>query len=185
MGMNVVCRYCKSKIEKKDALQITGEKYNTYYCNQECYDKANAEKKAKEIERLAKKQEKEEYVKEKAEYDQIYELCCNIFGYRIGSYPLLKKQIQLLEKTASRQKIIIYLEGETEILSRIMHKDFNNEYNRIKYFMAVISSRVYDYKPKHKIQVVETKVDNTFYDLSDIVNKSKRRALDDLEDGIW
>ena len=60
MGMRVICRYCKSKIEKKDALQIPGEKYNTYYCNQECYSKANAEKKAKEIERLAKKQEKEE-----------------------------------------------------------------------------------------------------------------------------
>ena len=47
MGMKVVCRYCKSKIEKKDALQITGEKNNTYFCNQECYDKANAKKKAK------------------------------------------------------------------------------------------------------------------------------------------
>lgn len=65
MGMKVTCRYCKSKIEKKDALQIPGEKYNTYYCNQECYDKANTEKKAKEIERIAKKQEREEYAKER------------------------------------------------------------------------------------------------------------------------
>ena len=185
MGMRVICRYCKSKIEKKDALQIPGGKYNTYYCNQECYSKANAEKKAKEIERLAKKQENEEYVKEKAEYDEIYELCCKIFGYRIGSYPLLKKQIQPLEQTANRKKIIAYLENETDTLSKIMHKDFNNEYNRIKYFMAVISSSVYDYKPKPKIQVVEKKVDNTFYDLSDVSNKSKRRALDDLEDEIW
>ena len=44
MGMRVTCRYCKSKIEKKDALQIPGEKYNTYYCNQECYSNYFAEK---------------------------------------------------------------------------------------------------------------------------------------------
>ena len=78
MGMRVICRYCKSKIEKKDALQIPGEKYNTYYCNQECYSNYFAEKektkneneavkRAKEIERLAKKQEKERQIeKQKA-----------------------------------------------------------------------------------------------------------------------
>lgn len=171
MGMRVTCSNCKNKVEKAVAIQIPGEKYNKYFCCQECYDVYT--------------NKKEISVKEKAEYDEIYELCCKIFGYRIGSYPLLKKQIQPLEKTANRKKIIAYLENETDTLSKIMHKDFNNEYNRIKYFMAVISSRVYDYKPKPKIQVVETKVDNTFYDLSDVSNKSKRRALDDLEDGIW
>lgn len=71
MGMRVTCRYCKSKIEKKNAFQILGEKHNTYYCNQKCYSNYFAEKektkneneavkRAREIERLAKKQEREE-----------------------------------------------------------------------------------------------------------------------------
>lgn len=78
MGMRVTCRYCKSKIEKKDALQIPGEKYNIYYCNKECYSNYFAEKerakneneaakKARELERLAKKQKREEIQREKEE----------------------------------------------------------------------------------------------------------------------
>lgn len=78
MGMKVVCRYCKSKIEKKNALQIPGEKYNTYFCNQECCSNYFAEKekakneneaakKARELERLAKKQEREKIQKAKEE----------------------------------------------------------------------------------------------------------------------
>lgn len=78
MGMRVICRYCKSKIEKKDALQIPGEKYNTYYCNKECYSNYFAEKerakneneaakKARELERLAKKQKREEIQRAKEE----------------------------------------------------------------------------------------------------------------------
>lgn len=104
MGMRVTCRYCKSKIEKKDALQIPGEKYNTYYCNQECYDKENAEKKAKEIERIAKKQEREEYAKEKAEYDEIFEETKTIFGYEFQGYGILKREVKNWEKLADKKK---------------------------------------------------------------------------------
>lgn len=147
MGMRVTCRYCKSKIEKKDALQIPGEKYNTYYCNQECYDKANAEKKAKEIERLAKKQEKEEYAKEKAEYDEIFEETKAIFGYEFQGYGILKREVKNWEKLADRKKILSYLKENEDFLSSILaRKEFANDFNRVRYYSVIVSSKLHDYR---------------------------------------
>ena len=124
MGMRVTCRYCKSKIEKKDALQIPGEKYNTYYCNQECYDKANAEKKAKEIERLAKKQEREENKQKRI--DPVYEEIADIFGYRIAN-SVLFKEMKLWRGICDDTKILAYLQ---EHKNYIKNTSNNNKCNR-------------------------------------------------------
>lgn len=145
--MRVVCKYCKAKVEKADALQVPGEKYNTYYCNQECYDKANAEKKAKEIERLAKKQEKEEYAKEKAEYDEIFEETKAIFGYEFQGYGILKREVKNWEKLADRKKILSYLKENEDFLSSILaRKEFANDFNRVRYYSVIVSSKLHDYR---------------------------------------
>lgn len=145
--MRVVCKYCKAKVEKADALQVPGEKYNTYYCNQECYDKANAEKKAKEIERLAKKQEREEYVKEKAEYDEIFEETKAIFGYEFQGYGILKREVKNWEKLADRKKILSYLkENEDFLSSTLARKEFANDFNRVRYYSVIVSSKLHDYR---------------------------------------
>lgn len=145
--MRVVCKYCKAKVEKTDALQVPGEKYNTYYCNQECYDKANAEKKAKEIERLAKKQEKEEYAKEKAEYDEIFEETKAIFGYEFQGYGILKREVKNWEKLADRKKILSYLKENEDFLSSILaRKEFANDFNRVRYYSVIVSSKLHDYR---------------------------------------
>lgn len=52
MGMKVVCRYCKSKIEKKDALQITGEKNNTYFAIKNAMTKQTQKRKRKRLREL-------------------------------------------------------------------------------------------------------------------------------------
>lgn len=145
--MRVVCKYCKAKVEKADALQVPGEKYNTYYCNQECYDKANAEKKAKEIERLANKQEREEYVKEKAEYDEIFEETKAIFGYEFQGYGILKREVKNWEKLADRKKILSYLkENEDFLSSTLARKEFANDFNRVRYYSVIVSSKLHDYR---------------------------------------
>lgn len=145
--MRVVCKYCKAKVEKADALQVPGEKYNTYYCNQECYDKANAEKKVKEIERLAKKQEREEYVKEKAEYDEIFEETKAIFGYEFQGYGILKREVKNWEKLADRKKILSYLkENEDFLSSTLARKEFANDFNRVRYYSVIVSSKLHDYR---------------------------------------
>ena len=176
MGMRVTCRYCKSKIEKKDALQIPGEKYNTYYCNQECYDKANAEKKAKEIERLAKKQEREEYVKEKAEYDEIFEETKAIFGYEFQGYGMLKREVKNWEKLADRKKILSYLkENEDFLSSTLAQKEFANDFNRVRYYSVIVSSKIHDYKGRPPVvenSMPKEVVEDTDYIMP--INKKKK-----------
>lgn len=179
MGMRVTCRYCKSKIEKKDALQIPGEKYNTYYCNQECYDKANAEKKAKEIERLAKKQEREEYVKEKAEYDEIFEETKAIFGYEFQGYGILKREVKNWEKLADKKKILSYLkENEDFLSSTLARKEFANDFNRVRYYSVIVSSKLHDYREKRvQLPVVDDAMPKEVVEDTDYImpiNKKKK-----------
>lgn len=186
MGMKVVCRYCKSKIEKKDALQITGEKNNTYFCNQECYDKASAKKKAKEIERLAKKQEREEYAKEKAEYDEIFEETKTIFGYEFQGYGILKREVKNWEKLADKKKILSYLkENEDFLSSTLARKEFANDFNRVRYYSVIVSSKLHDYKGRSPV------VDNAMPKESSFVlfepvreNKKIRKSFAELEDDL-
>lgn len=186
MGMRVTCRYCKSKIEKKDALQIPGEKNNTYFCNQECYDKASAEKKAKEIERLAKKQEREEYAKEKAEYDEIFEETKTIFGYEFQGYGILKREVKNWEKLADKKKILSYLkENEDFLSSTLARKEFANDFNRVRYYSVIVSSKLHDYKGRPPV------VDNAMPKESSFVlfepvreNKKIRKSFAELEDDL-
>ena len=146
MGMRVTCRYCKSKIEKKDALQIPGEKYNTYYCNQECYDKANAEKKAKEIERLAKKQEKEENKQKRI--DPVYEEIADIFGYRIANSALFK-EMKLWRGICDDTKILAYLQENRDRIKSAMERASSSEYARIRYVSAILKNSLADYNVKN------------------------------------
>lgn len=146
MGMRVICRYCKSKIEKKDALQIPGEKYNTYYCNQECYSKANAEKKAKEIERLAKKQEKEENKQKRI--DPVYEEIADIFGYRIANSALFK-EMKLWRGICDDTKILAYLQENRDRIKSAMERASSSEYARIRYVSAILKNSLADYNVKN------------------------------------
>ena len=146
MGMRVICRYCKSKIEKKDALQIPGEKYNTYYCNQECYSKANAEKKAKEIERLAKKQEKEENKQKRI--DPVYEEIADIFGYRIANSALFK-EMKLWRDICDDTKILAYLQEHRDRIKSAMERASSSEYARIRYVSAILKNSLADYNVKN------------------------------------
>lgn len=146
MGMRVICRYCKSKIEKKDALQIPGEKYNTYYCNQECYSKANAEKKAKEIERLAKKQEKEENKQKRI--DPVYEEIADIFGYRIANSALFK-EMKLWRDICDDTKILAYLQENRDRIKSAMERASSSEYARIRYVSAILKNSLADYNVKN------------------------------------
>ena len=146
MGMRVTCRYCKSKIEKKDALQIPGGKYNTYYCNQECYSKANAEKKAKETERLAKKQEKEENKQKRI--DPVYEEIADIFGYRIANSALFK-EMKLWRGICDDTKILAYLQENRDRIKSAMERASSSEYARIRYVSAILKNSLADYNVKN------------------------------------
>lgn len=178
--MRVVCKYCKAKVEKADALQVPGEKYNTYYCNQECYDKANAEKKAKEIERLANKQEKEENKQKRI--DPVYEEIADIFGYRIANSALFK-EMKLWRGICDDSKILAYLQEHKIYIKNKLEQLDSNEYSRIRYVSAILKNSLADYKRTVRIEPEKINVDCEIYEQS-FSTRKKRRGLNALEDEV-
>lgn len=209
MGMRVTCRYCKSKIEKKNALQILGEKHNTYYCNQECYSNYFAEKektkneneavkRAKEIERLAKKQEKERQIEEqkaasaarKAKRDAVYDELCDIFGYEVQNTVLFTEWI-LWNKLADDEKILAYLKEHKDYIKGATARASGTEYAKIRYMSAILKNNLKDYSNSRGQRAQLTVVDDAMPKESSFVlfepvkeNKKVRKSFAELEDDL-
>ena len=209
MGMRVTCRYCKSKIEKKNALQILGEKHNTYYCNQECYSNYFAEKektkneneavkRAKEIERLAKKQEKERQIEEqkaasaarKAKRDAVYDELCDIFGYEVQNTVLFTEWI-LWNKLADDEKILAYLKEHKDYIKGATARASGTEYAKIRYMSAILKNNLKDYSNNRGQRAQLPVVDDDMPKESSFVlfepvkeNKKVRKSFAELEDDL-
>ena len=209
MGMRVTCRYCKSKIEKKNALQILGEKHNTYYCNQECYSNYFAEKektkneneavkRAKEIERLAKKQEKERQIEEqkaasaarKAKRDAVYDELCDIFGYEVQNTVLFTEWI-LWNKLADDEKILAYLKEHKDYIKGATARASGTEYAKIRYMSAILKNNLKDYSnsrgQREQLQVVDDAMpkESSFVLFEPVKeNKKVRKSFAELEDDL-
>ena len=209
MGMRVTCRYCKSKIEKKNALQILGEKHNTYYCNQECYSNYFAEKektkneneavkRAKEIERLAKKQEKERQIEEqkaasaarKAKRDAVYDELCDIFGYEVQNTVLFTEWI-LWNKLADDEKILAYLKEHKDYIKGATARASGTEYAKIRYMSAILKNNLKDYSNSKGQRAQLPVVDDAMPKESSFVlfepvkeNKKVRKSFAELEDDL-
>lgn len=161
------CRYCKNQLNSREAYSVLENNQKKFYCSEEHY-KLDLQQKA-------------EATKIKQEYDDIFEVTKEIFGYEFGGYAILKKQIVELEKLSTREKILSFLEENKGWLKTVMNKDFANDFVRVKYYTAVLSSRLHDYKPKVEIQKPQVTVEQTIYEAPTHTN-NKRRSLADLED---
>lgn len=205
MGMRVTCRYCKSKIEKKNALQILGEKHNTYYCNQECYSNYFAEKektkneneaikKARELERLAKKQEMEEQkaasAARKAKRDAVYDELCDIFGYEVQNTILFTEWI-LWNKLADDEKILAYLKERKDYIKNAIARASGTEYAKIRYMSAILKNNLKDYSNGRGQRAQLPVYDDAMPKESSFVlfepvkeNKKERKSFAELEDDL-
>ena len=173
--MRCKCRYCDNKeLDTKEAYCVTIKEKKYYFCNEEHYKLAV--------------QRKTEEKKIKAEYDEIFELTKQIFGYAFTGYSLLKREINTWETLSNRQKIIAYLQENQDWLTTVMRKDFSGDYNRVRYFSTIVSSKLHDYKPKQT--PVETKpiIVSTAFELFEPVIKQEvkinEQVLYDVEDDL-
>ncbi len=128
------CKYDEKWLDTKTGLKIIINGKNTYWCSEECYNHYLADK------------EKQDKIN--AEYDEIFELTKQIFGYEFTGYSLLKREINTWEKVSTREKIISYLKENKDWLSNTMSKSFASDYNRVRYYSTIIVSKLHDYKPK-------------------------------------
>ena len=162
------CKYCDEWLNTSEAVKMTDEKgKNKYYCNELCHTKHS--------------DEVSEKARVKAEYDEIFDITKEIFGYEFASYSLLKREVDSWEKLTSRDKIITYLKENKDWLSTTMGKEFNSDYNRVRYYSVVVSSKLHDYKPKVQEEVkVQPRVAEEHYETK--YKPKARKALLDFEE---
>lgn len=137
------CRYDDKQLDTKTAFKVVIKDKNTYWCSEECYNHYLADK------------EKQDIIN--AEYDEIYELTKQIFGYEFTGYSLLKREINTWEKVGTRAKIIAYLTENKDWLSNVMSKEFVSDFNRVRYYSVIVAGKLHDFKPK-VIEVASPKV---------------------------
>ena len=162
------CKYDKKQLDTKTAFKVVIKEKNTYFCDEGCYNRY-----------LADKAEQE---KINAEYDEIYELTKQIFGYEFTGYSLLKREINTWEKVGTRAKIIAYLTENKDWLSNVMSKEFASDFNRVRYYSVIVAGKLHDFKPK-PIEAERPKVvvEETIYE-TPTQSLNKRRSLAELED---
>lgn len=174
MGRKAKCRICGKTLEINTAYKIvktTPKKVrNIYYCSEKEYqdwvDESN-----KNIE----------------EKNRTYMLINNIFGREITNTALYK-EVSALAKIYTFETILDYLEENYGFLSKIMQKDFENEYNEIRYFATILKNNLYDFQKKNiGKQSIETEhLEKTIDTPIDIYNvkfkrKNRKRTLEDFE----
>lgn len=123
--MLVKCRICKNKIERNEAYKVVVKDKNQYYCNAEEFSEWN--------------RENENRMKS---IDLIFEL----IGETTNTS--LMKELSQIAKVHSYTKIANYLETNMFDLDISMNKEFETEYGKIRYLMAIVKNSIADFKEK-------------------------------------
>lgn len=162
------CRYDKQQLDTKTAFKVVIDEKNTYWCSEECYNHFREAK------------EKQEQIN--AEYNQIFDLTREIFGYEFQSIGLLRKEVLAWEKLSTRAKIIAYLTENKDWLSDVMSKEFASDFNRVRYYSVIVAGKLHDFKPKPKIEQHERQIEISGVGPVNYKPRETRRGLDFLED---
>ena len=136
------CRICGKELDTKISYKVIDKNgKNRYFCSQSEYETEEARKK-----------------KAKEDKDKVYRLICDLFGYEIQNTQLFAEW-NLWNKLKSNEIIYKYLVENKEYLQQICNKPFDSEYQRIRYFSAVLKNSLRDFKPKVEVfdrAVIET-----------------------------
>lgn len=163
------CRCCGKQIDTNTAYKIVDKNgKNKYFCSQSEFEAEEARKK-----------------KAKEDKDKVYRLICDLFGYEIQNTQLFSEW-NLWNKLKSNEIIYKYLVENKEYLQQICNKPFEGEYQRIRYFSAVLKNSLRDFKPKVEVDKkpqVKVEIDETIYEVP-TYSLNKRRSLADLEDDL-
>ena len=154
----VKCRKCGEKVDIKEAFKVVVGKANTYYCNEEEYNSILAARKVK---------------------DDTFECINRIFGYIVTNTALFK-EINALVKVYDYELILSYLEENFDFLYEVVHRDFEREYNKIRYFSAILNNNLADYRAE-QIQPEPVKQEEVEVIENHYKRKTRRRGLDEIE----
>ena len=163
------CQICKTPLDTNTAYKVVDKNgKNKYYCSQSEYEAEEARKK-----------------KAKEDKDKVYRLICDLFGYEVQNTQLFAEW-NLWNKLKSNEIIYKYLVENKEYLQQICNKPFEGEYQKIRYFSAVLKNSLRDFKPKVEVDKksqVKVEIDEIIYE-APTYSLNKRRSLADLEDDL-
>ena len=113
--------------------------------------------------------------------DRVYNLICDLFGYEIVNTQFFAEWT-LWNKLKSNEIIYKYLRENEDYLQQICDRSFGSEYQKIRYFSAILKNSLKDFKPKvEAVEQPKVTIDETMYE-TPTHSHNKRRSLEDLED---
>lgn len=181
----VTCRYCKNKIDKKDAfieeyLNDNGEIKNRYFCSEECLNEKQNEIKRKEREKEIKKENREKI-----------RSICNLGEKEKNIY--FQSTYKSITDNFSQEDIYEFINKyEKDMLDILNNIDFKTVNSRIKYCLSMLENQLQHYIAENQLDKQESKekteevkeVEPSFvdedFDIVVNVEKKERRNLDDI-----
>ena len=157
------CKICGSALDTKDAYKVTDKNgKNKYFCSQSEFEAEEARKK-----------------KVAEDKDRVYNLICDMFGYEIVNTQFFAEWT-LWNKLKSNEIIYKYLRENENYLQQICDRSFGSEYQKIRYFSAVLKNSLRDFVPKVELAEQPKVVVEEHYETK---YKAKgRQALEDFEE---
>ena len=157
------CKICGTQLNSTEAYKVIDKNgKNKYYCSASEFE-------AEEVRKQKRKDDK----------DKVYQLVCDMFGYEIQNTQFFAEWT-LWNKLQSDEIIYKYLRENEERLQEICDRPFHSEYQRIRYFSAILKNSLRDFKPKAEVAEKPKVAVEEHYETK---YKSKGRvALEDLEE---
>lgn len=180
----VICKYCKTKIDKNTAfreeyLNDNGEIRNRYYCSEECLNEKQNEIKRKEREKEIKKENREKIRN-----------ICNLGKKEKNIY--FQSTYKSITDNFSQEDIYEFINKyEKDMLDILNNIDFKTVNSRIKYCLSMLENQLQHYIAENQLDKQESKekteevkeVEPSFVDEDfDIVVNVKKRERRDIND---
>ncbi len=170
--MLVKCRICGKKVDRNEAFKVAVEgKPNAYYCSEAEYNKMMENRKNR---------------------NDTYYCIYDIFGYTVTN-TVLNKEVNALGKIYGFKLILEYLHDNQEYLTRIVGREYNSEFAKIKYFSAILKNSLVDYRDSDEEIPHRTQATVKHHVVSKQINenigaektkykkkKKSRRCIDDI-----
>lgn len=157
--MMVKCQCCGTMVDRKTAYKVETKSKNMYYCSEQEY-----------IRMITAKAEIQ-----KTEHE-IMQMIYEIFGYEIKN-TILFNELREIRKTFTLNILYHYMiDNYQEIGNYMSTKAFKNEYNKVRYFSAILKNNLGDYRIPEEQPVKESSAD---FETMKYKPKTKRKCLAD------
>ncbi|MEG3006809.1 MAG: hypothetical protein RR806_04995 [Oscillospiraceae bacterium] len=92
--------------------------------------------------------------------DDTFAIIYDIFGYKVVNTALYS-EMSAISETFGYETILAYLQDSRDLIDKSMSKDFQSEYGKIRYFLAILKNNLSDFKQLSKPVDISLQTENT------------------------